>query len=56
MRQHLDLSKADLVEQSGRSATLSDEMTPLTALTTARTDENIVESGFDRYIAYREFR
>jgi hypothetical protein len=54
MRQHPGLSKADLVEENAASATGSDQMAHPWAIASVRTDENIVESGFARYIIRRE--
>jgi hypothetical protein len=56
MRQHWGLSKADLVEWRRLSATGSDQMAPFGAITSREADENIVESGFARYIVCCEFR
>jgi hypothetical protein len=55
MRQQKGLSKADLVERKRRSATDSAEMARLTTPTRARSDENIVETGFARYISIANF-
>jgi hypothetical protein len=55
MRQHLGLSKGDLVEEPHGSATGSDQMAHKPVITSLRVDENIVASGFHRYIIQVNF-
>ena len=55
MRQHLGLSKADLVEWRPGSSTAGDEMAREIDPRQLPADENIVESGFHRYIITANF-